>query len=196
MNPYELLYQDQEEGKLPPNLCIQRNPLRFTGKGDHPFDRVRWGGWRFFLNSGRSILGDLEPYLHDKQCHFVFGERQRRPSIRQGEIRRLEVFSELWAFYFRRFKLSDPTIYMTGGVILFLMKGKGDHPFYKVRYGGWRFFSELWAFYFRRFRISDPTIYMTGGVIFLVKCSWIMTDFEFSSVVFWRPQPRPPPRML
>ncbi len=39
-NPYELLYQQQEEGQLPPNLCIQKNPIRFTGTGDHPFDKV------------------------------------------------------------------------------------------------------------------------------------------------------------
>jgi hypothetical protein len=60
MNPYELLYQDQEEGRLPPNLCIQRNPLRFTGKGDHPFDRVRYGGLDLYSELWAFYLGDLE----------------------------------------------------------------------------------------------------------------------------------------
>ena len=39
-NPYELLHQEGEEGKLPPNLHIQLDPHRFTGTGDHPLDQV------------------------------------------------------------------------------------------------------------------------------------------------------------
>jgi len=40
LNPYEKLHRDFEEGILPPNLVIQLDPIRFTGKGDHPLDRV------------------------------------------------------------------------------------------------------------------------------------------------------------
>jgi len=39
-NPYTRLCDEGEEGKLPPNLIIQKNPLRFTGKGEHRLDQV------------------------------------------------------------------------------------------------------------------------------------------------------------
>jgi hypothetical protein len=39
-NPYTRLCDEGEAGKLPPNLIIQKNPLRFTGKGDHRLDQV------------------------------------------------------------------------------------------------------------------------------------------------------------
>ena len=38
--PYEQLYLDSQDGSLPPNLVIQRDAIRFTGKGDHEMDRV------------------------------------------------------------------------------------------------------------------------------------------------------------
>merc|ERR1712059_11823 len=40
LNPYEKLHRDFEGGLLPPNLVIQLDPIRFTGKGDHPLDKV------------------------------------------------------------------------------------------------------------------------------------------------------------
>jgi hypothetical protein len=40
LNPYEQLHRDYESGLLPPNLVIQLDPVRFTGKGDHPLDQV------------------------------------------------------------------------------------------------------------------------------------------------------------
>lgn len=40
LNPYELLHQEQEAGSLPQNLVIQKDPIRFTGQGDHPLDKV------------------------------------------------------------------------------------------------------------------------------------------------------------
>jgi len=39
-NPYELLHERGEAGGLPPNLHIQLNPFRFTGKGEHRLDQV------------------------------------------------------------------------------------------------------------------------------------------------------------
>lgn len=38
--PYEQLHDSSEAGSLPPNLCIQLDPVRFTGEGDHPLDKV------------------------------------------------------------------------------------------------------------------------------------------------------------
>jgi len=36
-NPYDRLFEDVD---LPPNLHIQKDPVRFTGKGDHKYDQV------------------------------------------------------------------------------------------------------------------------------------------------------------
>jgi len=36
-NPYDRLFEDVD---LPPNLHIQKDPVRFTGKGDNKFDQV------------------------------------------------------------------------------------------------------------------------------------------------------------
>lgn len=38
--PYEQLANQSKEGSLPPNLCIQLDPIRFTGKGDHELDKI------------------------------------------------------------------------------------------------------------------------------------------------------------
>lgn len=40
LNPYEQLHREKEEDKLPENLVIKFDPIRFTGKGDHPLDQV------------------------------------------------------------------------------------------------------------------------------------------------------------
>ena len=39
-NPYTRLFDEGEAGNLPPNLIIQKNPHRFTGKGEHRLDQV------------------------------------------------------------------------------------------------------------------------------------------------------------
>eukprot|EP00088_Acartia_fossae_P008645 TRINITY_DN14151_c0_g1_i1.p1 TRINITY_DN14151_c0_g1~~TRINITY_DN14151_c0_g1_i1.p1 ORF type:complete len:251 (+),score=36.11 TRINITY_DN14151_c0_g1_i1:36-788(+) len=38
--PYDRLHMASEQGSLPPNLCIQKDPHRFTGKSDHRLDQV------------------------------------------------------------------------------------------------------------------------------------------------------------
>lgn len=38
--PYDRLHEASEEGQLPPNLQIQKDPVRFTGKGEHRLDQV------------------------------------------------------------------------------------------------------------------------------------------------------------
>jgi len=38
--PYEQLHAQAEDGTLPANICIQLDPHRFTGKGDHLLDKV------------------------------------------------------------------------------------------------------------------------------------------------------------
>jgi large subunit ribosomal protein L50 len=40
LNPYEQLHRDKEADKLPANLVIQLDPIRFTGTGDHPLNTV------------------------------------------------------------------------------------------------------------------------------------------------------------
>jgi len=38
--PYDRLHEASETGQLPPNLQIQKDAVRFTGKGEHPMDQV------------------------------------------------------------------------------------------------------------------------------------------------------------
>ena len=38
--PYDRLHEASESGQLPPNLQIQKDAVRFTGKGDHRMDQV------------------------------------------------------------------------------------------------------------------------------------------------------------
>jgi len=38
--PYEQLSDQGRDGSLPANLCIQLDPIRFTGKGDHELDKI------------------------------------------------------------------------------------------------------------------------------------------------------------
>ena len=40
LNPYEQLHRDKEADLLPPNLVINKDPIRFTGQGDHSLDQV------------------------------------------------------------------------------------------------------------------------------------------------------------
>ena len=40
LNPYEQLHRDKEADLLPSNLVIEKDPIRFTGQGDHPLDQV------------------------------------------------------------------------------------------------------------------------------------------------------------
>ena len=40
LTPYDQLHQDSLDGLLPDNLVIQLDAIRFTGKGDHPLDKV------------------------------------------------------------------------------------------------------------------------------------------------------------
>merc|ERR1719219_2981630 len=40
VTPYDKLHDDSESGLLPDNLVIQKDPIRFTGRGDHPLDTV------------------------------------------------------------------------------------------------------------------------------------------------------------
>jgi len=40
MTPYDKLDQDSKANLLPPNLVVQLDPIRFTGKGDHHLDKV------------------------------------------------------------------------------------------------------------------------------------------------------------
>jgi len=40
LNPYEQLHRDKEADILPDNLVIKLDPIRFTGTGDHPLDKV------------------------------------------------------------------------------------------------------------------------------------------------------------
>lgn len=40
MTPYDKLDQDSKANLLPPNLVVQLDPIRFTGKGDHYLDKV------------------------------------------------------------------------------------------------------------------------------------------------------------
>eukprot|EP00088_Acartia_fossae_P019321 TRINITY_DN21274_c0_g1_i1.p1 TRINITY_DN21274_c0_g1~~TRINITY_DN21274_c0_g1_i1.p1 ORF type:complete len:249 (-),score=23.44 TRINITY_DN21274_c0_g1_i1:88-834(-) len=68
-NPYEILNKESEEGKLPPNLHIQLDPHRFTGKGDHRLDQVTAYPRSSTLVSGLntrekypSNIRDLDPY--------------------------------------------------------------------------------------------------------------------------------------
>jgi len=38
--PYQQLHEDSRAGRLPSNLVVQLDPVRWSGKGDHPLDRV------------------------------------------------------------------------------------------------------------------------------------------------------------
>ena len=40
MTPYDQLHDDSQSGLLPENLVVQKNPVRFTGTGDHPLNTV------------------------------------------------------------------------------------------------------------------------------------------------------------
>ena len=40
VTPYDKLYEDSQNGELPDNLVVQKNAIRFSGKGDHPLDKV------------------------------------------------------------------------------------------------------------------------------------------------------------
>ena len=40
ITPYDQLHEDSESGLLPENLVVQKNPIRFTGSGDHPLNTV------------------------------------------------------------------------------------------------------------------------------------------------------------
>ena len=46
LNPYEQLHRDKEADLLPSNLVIKKDPIRFTGQGDHPLDQV---GFSYYL---------------------------------------------------------------------------------------------------------------------------------------------------
>ena len=38
--PYQQLHEDMAEGKLPDNLVVQLDAVRFTGEGGHPLNEV------------------------------------------------------------------------------------------------------------------------------------------------------------
>ena len=40
ITPYDKLHEDSQTGLLPDNLVVQKNPVRFTGSGDHPLNTV------------------------------------------------------------------------------------------------------------------------------------------------------------
>ena len=64
LNPYEQLHRDKEADLLPPNLVINKDPIRFTGQGDHPLDQVC-----FFISSG--FLGSLHKVKTTSSGHCL-----------------------------------------------------------------------------------------------------------------------------
>jgi len=68
-NPYTRLFDEGEAGNLPPNLIIQKNPHRFTGKGEHRLDQVTAYPRSPTIISGlytrdkfKAAENDLDPY--------------------------------------------------------------------------------------------------------------------------------------